>query len=123
MNKRNDDVWEVLIMGNVDEATVIAKQVKDAMDAHEISVMTHDDFDTIYMDLQDNFVDCEIEISVAHKNNKHGHESYGWGDTDKIILWGSGQNDFAIEEFSWCKKIAKLLCDQLNKLEVRGGKT
>ncbi len=58
--------------------------------------------------------DISIEVSVIRKSHKHGFESWGWGGSRKIILFG----DYEIEntaDIEWMKKVAKTVADALNK--------
>lgn len=38
------------------------------------------------IDSEEDREEGEIEISVIRESNKHGQDSWGWGDEDKIIL-------------------------------------
>ena len=58
-----------------------------------------------------------LEISVIKKDNEHGHESYGYGGVDKIILWTTDSvagNEMYTGDIQWCKDIAQLLCNCMN---------
>lgn len=50
----------------------------------------------------------DFEISVVKISNKHGQESWGWPDDDKII--------FSSDDYSraMAKKVAYILCEALN---------
>ena len=48
----------------------------------------------------------DFEVSVIREDNKHGQDSWGWGDDTKIIL------DVETKEFAI--KAATLLCAALN---------
>jgi hypothetical protein len=62
--------------------------------------------------------DTQFELSVIKKDNKHGHDSWGWGNLDKIILFTSdGTNLLGYpceEEVVYMKYVASLLCKALN---------
>ena len=58
----------------------------------------------------------EVEIAIVRKNNKLGHESYGWPGKDKIIL---ADNEVETKkDFEWWKKVAGILCEALNTAGV-----
>jgi len=63
--------------------------------------------------------DCpDFELSVIRIDNKHGHDSWGWGDVNKIILFGSGVGENSVdskEEKEFAVKVAGTLCAALNK--------
>ena len=59
------------------------------------------------------------ELSVIRKDNKLGHESWGWGDEDKIILFdneigGNDLNPCNSSQIAFAKRAAFLLCEALN---------
>lgn len=58
----------------------------------------------------------EVEISVVREDNEHGIKSYGWPDLDKIILFDSG--DYSEKDIEWCERVAKAVCNTLNKEEL-----
>lgn len=62
----------------------------------------------------------EWEITVVHVDNKHGQESYGWYDNDKILV--STCDDFGIpllrEVWDGQIKLAKEICKKLNSGEI-----
>lgn len=63
----------------------------------------------------------DFEISVIKKDNKLGHESWGWSGKDKIILFDSqGINNSGLdisEEYDryFMIDIANKLCEVMNK--------
>jgi len=62
--------------------------------------------------------DISIEISVVREDNKHGLESWGWGDSHKIILFDGGAEIECVADIEWMKKVAKTIADALNKEEL-----
>lgn len=57
------------------------------------------------------------KISVIRKGNKHGHESWGWFDDDKLLIsHNGGPCHWPIVEFVWDAhmKTAHELCAKLN---------
>lgn len=56
-----------------------------------------------------------VEISVLKENNTLGKGSYGWGGTDKIILFGDDTQFDSKEDIEWAKKVAKTVAEALNK--------
>jgi hypothetical protein len=89
--------WEVLVKCDDDCGSGISPNIK--------GLVTDDDV-----------CDSDIEISVIAKNNKHGHRSWGWPDTNKIILLdGSIQGK---DDLDWTINVAKILCNALNRKEV-----
>lgn len=61
--------------------------------------------------------EVETEIAVVRENNKHGLESYGWDDQDKIILFSNTQFT-SKEEIEWAKKVAHAVARVLNEEEL-----
>ena len=64
----------------------------------------------------------DFELSVIRKSNLHGHDSWGWGDENKIILFdtGLGGNDLnpgTKKQIKFAKQVAKILCEGLERLE------
>ncbi len=58
----------------------------------------------------------DVEISVIKSTNKHSIQSYGWGGKDKIIIFEvSGDEGCSEIDFKWYKKVAKILCNELNE--------
>lgn len=57
----------------------------------------------------------EIEISVVREDNKHGQESYGWEDMDKIVLFDEFDHEVTQKDMDWYQKVAKVMCDALNR--------
>ena len=55
-----------------------------------------------------------VEISVIRANFKHGLKSYGWGGLTKIILF-KDDDIYTKKNIKWCKRVAKIICDALNK--------
>lgn len=89
--------WEVMLKGNMNEKG-----------------LDLDDFE------EEEF---GFELSVIRKNNKHGHDSWGWGDENKIILFGTGLGENSLPEedvkaVKFAKRIAQLLCDVLNTEDI-----
>ncbi len=58
--------------------------------------------------------EATIEIAIVKESNKHGQESYGWADQDKIILFKNTQFN-SKKEIEWAKKVAKTIADALNE--------
>ena len=40
--------------------------------------------------IRGNVFEPSLEISVIRKDNKHGHDSYGWFDVNKLLVFSSG---------------------------------
>ena len=58
----------------------------------------------------------ELEIAIIREDNEHGRRSCGWGDMDKIILCESeGPSDYDEKDIKWFEKVAKAMCEALNK--------
>ena len=60
------------------------------------------------------------EISVLRDNNVHGKRSYGWADTNKIIISGSGGPcNYTVPPFVFDRlvKLAQEFARHLNSLE------
>jgi hypothetical protein len=56
--------------------------------------------------------DSEFEISVIRKENRIGHESWGWSGNDKLTL------PFDIntkEDYEWALKVADTIAEALNE--------
>jgi hypothetical protein len=66
-------------------------------------------------DIAGNDYDIKIEVSVVRKNNKHGLDSRGWGDLNKIILFDGSEDIRNKADIEWMKKVAKATADALNK--------
>lgn len=56
-----------------------------------------------------------VEISVVRENNELGIKSYGQDNLDKVILFRGRNNDYTKEDIKWCKQVAKITCEALNK--------
>lgn len=56
----------------------------------------------------------EIEISVVREDNKHGLESGGWEDKNKIVLF-SDPEERSKEDMEWYKNVAEVVCEALNQ--------
>ena len=139
------DKWEVLVLGcdAKVQASIIAhiKKFKEQLSKGEIDKNRYSEivnliedalqFGNIYEEPDNderevyeklgiaNLIDdaSTMEISVIKKDNKHGHESYGWGGGNKIILFNvceSGSNTINIDDLEEALKIANLLCDAMN---------
>ncbi len=111
-------VWEILIMGADFESHDIFEQVTRLNLLHEKGEITEKEYDKEIDKLEDRDDEFALEISVIKKDNKHGHNSYGWGGESKIILWDSSgaiSNSMFTGNIVWCKKVAELLCDNMNK--------
>jgi len=110
--------WEVLVMGASFESENIFKEVAELDSLHEKGKITERELEDKIEELEDRDEEFGLEISVIKKDNRHGHESYGCGEEDKIILWDSGGsvgNSMYTGNVVWCKKVAELLCDSMNK--------
>jgi len=110
--------WEVLIMGNTFESKDIFKQVEKLHLLFGDSKITKKEVRHKIRELENRDDEFGLEISVIRKDNRHGHDSYGWGNENKIILWDSGGsvgNSMDTYSILWCKKIAELQCDSMNK--------
>lgn len=63
------------------------------------------------------------EVSVLHKDDRHGHISWGWPRSTKLILFGNGTgvNNLGDLSFSnkkkFAKEVAQVVCDFLNGKE------
>lgn len=113
-----ENKWEVLVMGNNGPSSDIFEQVAKIKTLCYKSEITEEEAEDRIDELEDRDDEFGLEISVIKKDNEHGHESYGWGDEDKIILWdssGSAGNEMYTGNIQWCRKVAELLCDYMNK--------
>jgi len=56
------------------------------------------------------------ELSVVRLTNKHGQQSWGWGDENKIIICGNENqlNPGTKAQVAFMRKAAKILCEGLN---------
>ena len=59
------------------------------------------------------------EVSVLKCDNRHGHESWGWGGPDKIIMFSNGVggnelNPRTDDAIHFALDAAQKLCDALN---------
>ena len=110
--------WEVLVMGADFESHDIFEQVAKLNLLHEKGKITEEEYEKGIDNLEDRDDEFGLEISVIKKSDKHGHDSYGWGGESKIILWASNgimSNSMFTGNIVWCKKVAELLCDSMNK--------
>jgi len=117
MHKKKD-IWEVLVLGATFESKNIFKEVKEINTLYNMSEITEKEASKRVHDLEKRDSEFGLEISVIKENNKFGHESYGWGGTNKIILWdtdGVVGNEMYTCDINWCKSVAQLLCDSMNK--------
>jgi len=74
------------------------------------------DFDTITdAGIKNEEYEISVEISAIRKDNKHGHRSWGWGDSDKIILFDGGADIGSKADIDWMLKVAQTTVDALNK--------
>jgi hypothetical protein len=118
MSKNKDNVWEVLVKGATCESADIFEKVAELNLLREKGKIKEEKFWDRIEELEDRDEEFSLEISVIKKDNEHGHESYGYGDENKIILWstdGSAGNEMSTEDVHWCKNVAQLLCDSMNK--------
>lgn len=65
----------------------------------------------------------QYELSVIRSDNAHGRRSWGWGDENKIILFGTGLggndlNPRTPEQIERARLVADILCGQLNLLDA-----
>lgn len=96
----------------------IFEKVAKLNSLHEKGKITEEELEDRIDELEEEDDEFGLEISVIKKDNKHGHESWGWGDEDKIILWDSSgniSNEMYTGNIVWCKKVAELLCNSMNK--------
>lgn len=115
---KTSNTWEVLIMGDEYNDDNIFEEVTKINDLISKSKITDEEADKMISGIEDKDGEFGLEIAVIRKDYKHGHESYGWGGQDKIILWDSGGvvgNDMYTGDIHWCRKVAELLCDSMNK--------
>jgi hypothetical protein len=113
-----EDKWEVLIMGDEYNDDDLFEEIAKINDLLFKSEITDDEADKMVSAIEDKDDEFGLEISVIRKDYEHGHESYGWGGQDKIILWDSGGvagNEMYTGDIHWCRKAAQLLCDNMNK--------
>lgn len=111
--------WEVLVMGADYNDSDIFEQVAKIKTLYNKSEITEEEAENIIEELEEDGVD--LEISVIKVNNEHGHASYGWGGEDKIILWdsqGTVGNQMYTGNIQWCRDVAELLCDKMNKANM-----
>ena len=115
--KANSENWEVLIDGVECESTDIFEQVEKINSLLDGAKITEKEAERRISELEERDEEFGLEISVIRKDNIHGHESWGWGDETKIILWSSGDtsNEMSTNNILWCRKVAELLCDSMNK--------
>ena len=60
----------------------------------------------------------DYEISVIKKDNKHGHDSWGWGGGDKIVLFDNSYvntHGLDISDKEFMINVANALCIVMNK--------
>lgn len=115
------DKWEVLVMGDSGPSSNIFEEVAKIKALYAESKITEDEEEDRISELEDKDDEFGLEISVIRKDNEHGHNSYGWGDEDKIILWdsqGITGNSMYTGNIQWCKDVAQLLCDKMNKVNM-----
>lgn len=61
-----------------------------------------------------------FEISVVRKENKHGQNSYGWFDKDKLLIsHNGGPCDWPVIPLVWDKlvQVAEEVAKELNRIE------
>lgn len=58
------------------------------------------------------------ELSVIKLSNKFGQKFWGWGDENKIILFGTNLGENTHQNQKKAKKIANIICDALNKMVI-----
>ncbi len=74
------------------------------------------DFDTITdADIKNEEYEISVEISVIRKDNKFGHESWGWGHSAKIILFDGDIDIESKADIDWMLKVAQTTADDVNK--------
>ncbi len=93
----NNFEWEPLIMTEILRADLIS----GAYEEIDIKDTTEEEIE-----------ESSFEISVIRKNNKHAHESWGWGGNDKIILFDEIESK---QNYDWAIKIANTIAKALNK--------
>jgi len=117
------DVWEVHIDGDFIDHETLFHEAVDKKEKELKRDLEEDEYEALLKEHE--YGDNGYEVSVIKKDNEHGHNSWGWGGCDKIILFGTGlgQNDldYSPESEAFAKKVAELLCDALNKEEVSYG--
>jgi len=75
------------------------------------------DFDAITdAGIENEEYEISVEISAIREDNKHGHRSWGWGDSDKIILFDGGADIESKANIDWMLKVAQTTVDALNKV-------
>ena len=94
-----ENKWEILIKFNDDNKKGISKKLTDILQDEN-------------KEYNADFV--EYEISVIRKNNINGHSTWGWGSTDKIILFVEVEF-YSKHEIKWAIRVANALVDTLNK--------
>ena len=114
---RKLDIWEVLIEGDfIDHEASFHEAVFKEEERLERD-LDEDEYNALLKEHA--YGENGYEVSVIKKDNRHGHNSLGWGGCDKIILFGEeiGQNqlDYSPESETFAKKVAQALCDTLNK--------
>ena len=113
--------WEVLIQGNNSESKDIFEQIEKVNTAALLkgpSRISEEEAEKRIEVLEERDDEFGLEISVIRKDNEHGHESYGCGGENKIILWdssGTCSNEMYTGSIGWCKQVAELLCEAMNK--------
>ena len=93
-----ENEWEVLVKFNDDNEKGISKNLLNMLQNK------NEEYDSDFTD---------YEISILRKNNKHGHESWGKSDSDKIIIFEGLR--FEKHEIKWAIKVANTIIDALNK--------
>lgn len=68
-------------------------------------------------DIENDTYEISLEISVIRKDYKHGFDSWGWGGTDKIILFDADEVE-TVADIEWMKKVAQTTADALNKAKL-----
>lgn len=59
------------------------------------------------------------EIAIVRETNRHGIASYGWPDSNKIIISSATYHTMPVEAFNAILKVAKDLANTYNKKEAK----
>ena len=69
-----------------------------------------------YIDREEDRENGEIEVSVIRQDNKHGRDSYGWADENKIIL--PEMNPGTRQQYMLLVNMATIISRALNEAEI-----
>lgn len=103
---------EASLLGAAFESKDIFEKVEELNKLNIKSKITDEELEDRISEFEECDDEFRLEMSVIKRYNKNGHDSYCWGDADKIILWDSNGTvctDMYIGDTTWCKGVADLL--------------